>query len=366
VLSLLFFATSVVFAASEKSSWQVRWESVVAAAKKEGQVNIYGGEEGTHPEIIAEFNKEFSEIKVVTVTGHSQLVPRIVAERRAQKYITDLFIYGPDSARATYLAGFLKPLAPELILPEVVETSKWYGGTHHYGDPEGKYIFIFEGTPGSPSLAYNTQAVEPKDIASLWDILNAKWKGKIGFFNYYAGSVPTPMLIHYYNPDLGPKFLKRLFTEMKIMVSANRRQATDWLARGKFALCVMCRDVTRAQKQGLPVAAFGPNDIKEGGVLGGGNSSVMVLLNQSPNPNASVVFLNWYLSRRGQAVWQTVMNQRISEPSNSMRTDIPTDDVLPEAQRLESRQYRMVGYLDPKPVQKFYKDLVSQAEVASK
>jgi hypothetical protein len=34
-----------------------------------------------------------------------------------------------------------------------------------------------------------------------------------------------------------------------------------------------------------------------------------------------------------------------------MRIDIPKDDVLPEARRAKDRKYRVVGFLDPKPLQ---------------
>lgn len=372
ILNLVIFAfawslASSVFAADEMSDWQARWQQTVSAAKKEGQLSIYGGEEITHPEIIGEFRKEFHDIRVVTVSGHSEVIQRIVAERRAGKYLVDLFAYGPNAARSAYLAKFLDPIPPALILPEVTDPSKWYGGKHHYGDAEGKYVFIYEGTPSSSSLAYNTKEVDPAQFTSIWDILNPKWVGKIGYFSYGEGSaIPTPILMFYYNPEVGPEFLKRLFGEMKLIISANRRQATDWLARGKYVLCVMCRDLEKAEKQGLPVAGFGPNDLKEGGSLGGGDSSVIVLFNRAPNPNAAKVFLNWYLSRRGQMTWQKVMNLRVQEPSNSMRIDIPTDDVLPDARRMEGRKYPFVTFLDPKPVEKFYKDLLSMSEPPSK
>jgi len=355
------------FAAGDGGEWRARWDQTVAAAKKEGQLSIYGGEEITHPEIIGEFRKEFPDIKIVIVSGHSEVIQRIVAERRAEKYLVDLFAYGPNAARTAYLLRFLDPILPALILPEVTDVSKWYGGKHHYGDAEGKYVFIYEGTPNSPSLAYNTKEINPSQFTSIWDILNPKWVGKIGYFTYGEGSaIPTPILMFYYHPDVGPEFLKRLFREMKLIVSANRRQATDWLAQGKYVLCVMCRDLEKAQKQGLAVAGFGPNDLKEGGSLGGGNSSVITLLNRAPNPNAAKVFLNWYLSRRGQMTWQKVMNLRVQEPSNSMRIDIPTDDVLPDARRMEGRKYPFVTFLDPKPVEKFYKDLLSMSEPPSK
>ena len=84
-----------------------------------------------------------------------------------------------------------------------------------------------------------------------------------------------------------------------------------------------------------------PDEIKEGGTVGGGGSSVVVLINRAPHPNAAKVFINWYLSRQGQTVWQRVMNKKEVETSDSMRIDIAKEDVLPEARRLEGKQYRV-------------------------
>jgi ABC-type Fe3+ transport system substrate-binding protein len=85
---------------------------------------------------------------------------------------------------------------------------------------------------------------------------------------------------------------------------------------------------------------------------------VIVLINRAPHPNAAKVFINWYLSRQGQMVWQSVMNKKEVEASDSMRVDIPKDDVLPEARRVEGKKYSVVGFLDPEPVQKLLQEIL--------
>jgi hypothetical protein len=81
---------------TELSKWKEEWRRVVEAAKKEGQLSLYGGQEITHPEILAAFNKEFPFIKVTTTSGRGgDLVARIVAERRADKYLADVMASGP-------------------------------------------------------------------------------------------------------------------------------------------------------------------------------------------------------------------------------------------------------------------------------
>jgi hypothetical protein len=69
------------------------------------------------------------------------------------------------------------------------------------------------------------------------------------------------------------------------------------------------------------------------------------------------VFINWLLARNGQTVWQTVMNTKVQEPSDSMRVDIPKDKVTAPAKREEGKKYRVTGFLDPDPPTKMFKEL---------
>ena len=69
----------------------------------------------------------------------------------------------------------------------------------------------------------------------------------------------------YYNSNLGPDFIKRLFGEMNVTVSRDRRQATDWLGTGKFVLCIGCGDVERASRDGMPVSELDRGHLKEAG-----------------------------------------------------------------------------------------------------
>lgn len=339
------------------------WNRIVEAAKKEGQLNTYGLPDVTHPAIIEAFNKRYPEIKVVTVLGHTELIQRIIAERRANKFVGDLFSSGPSILRQAYEAKYLQPLRPALLLPEVTDRTKWYGGKHLWSDPEEKYLLIFEGTPGSASVAYNTTKLPNVDeVQSYWDIVQPKWKGQIGFFNDGAGAtIPTPIVALYYHEQVGPKFLKTLFEEMDITISRDRRQSTDWLGRGRFTFCFLCRGIEEAQKVGIPVEAFTGDQIKEAGVLGSGNSSVLGFFDKAPHPNAAIVFINWFLSREGQITWQSVLNKIVVSGSDSMRIDIPKTDVLPGYARKEGKKYQMMGYLDPKAMSKFYTDLLNKA-----
>lgn len=356
VLTLLLIG---VAQAAELPKWQAEWQRVIEAAKKEGQLSLYGGQEITHPDILAAFNKEFPFIKITAASGRAaDMMTRIVAERRADKYLADITASGPNGPRMLYLNKILDPITPAFILPEVTDASKWYGGKHWYADPENRYLFMFEGTIVSTGLSYNTKLVQADEIKSYWDLLQAKWKGKLLAQDPRSAALATPVLILYHRAGLGPDFLRRFYAETEITLFRDRRQGTNWLATGKFLLCHLCREIDKAQQQGLPVDDLPPDKLKEGGTIGGGGSSVMALINRAPHPNAAKVFINWYLSRQGQSVWQHVMNVKEVEASDSMRIDIAKDDVLPDGKRVPGKQYEVIGFLDPEPVQKLLGEIL--------
>ena len=359
VLTISISVFLAIADADEASRWQSEWQKTMEAARKEGQLSLYGGQEITHPEIIAAFNNEFPFIKVTSASGRAaDMMTRIVAERRADKYLADLTASGPNGPRMLYLNKILEPIAPTLVLPEVSDTSKWYGGKHWYADPENKYIFMFEGTIVTTGISVNTKLVSPEAIKSYWDLLQPKWKGKLLAQDPRGAALLTPVLILYHRSGLGADFVRRLYTETDITLFRDRRQGTNWLATGKFPLCHLCREIDKAAKQGLPVEDIPSDKLKEGGTIGGGGSSVLALINRAPHPNAARVFINWYLSRQGQRIWQNVMNVKEVEPSDSMRIDISKDDVLPDGKRIAGREYQVIGYLDPEPVQKLLQEIL--------
>jgi iron(III) transport system substrate-binding protein len=347
---LVFFGVinpyaGALFAADEKPA-QATWEKTVAAAKKEGKLNFYVGRYGSAP-LLNEFRKEFPEIKLVTVNGTgNSLGTRIVTEIRAGNVVADLFSGGANTNYdILYQGKALDSIKSTLILPEVLDESKWYEGKHRYTDPEQRHIFVYIANPSSSGFYYNTNLVNPKEFKSYWDLVAPKWKGK------YVSQEPTStglgggLQFMYYHPELGPEFIRRLFGDMQPTLGRDRRQITDWLAQGKYALCVGCRETAKAKSQGLPVDEFDDLQWKEGAQLTTGGGS-MSLIKGAPNPNAARVFINWFLSRRGQIALQKYTDLYGEDPPNSRRVDIPKD-MLPQGNRIISGK-RYFDVSDPK------------------
>jgi ABC-type Fe3+ transport system substrate-binding protein len=61
--------------------------------------------------------------------------------------------------------------------------------------------------------------------------------------------------------------------------------------------------------------------MREGEFVAFGNG-IVSLINPAPHPNAAKIFLNWWLSRKGQTAFQEITS-RSGEAKNSLRVDIP-------------------------------------------
>ena len=175
ILCVCAWGTNIC-AAEPKPNWQSEWEKTVQGAKKEGKLSLYLFQgEGELSAVAQLFQKKYPEINVTTVTGRgSQLAPRIMAERRAGKFLVDAYIGGATTPyEVLYRAKILDPFRDALILPEILDESKWWQGQHHYMDPENKFIFVFLGNVGE-YISYHTKSVDSGEIRSYWDFLQPK------------------------------------------------------------------------------------------------------------------------------------------------------------------------------------------------
>jgi len=325
--------------APSKPAWETEWEKTVRAAEQEGALVIYMTQ-AFEPVFREGFQKKFPRIKVTTVTGRGPaLSQRVMSERRAEKFAVDLYISGNISPLTVFhRAKILEPVKPLLILPEVLDTAAWYEGKHHYDDPENRYIFVFEGTPRSGEITFNTKIVNPEEIKSYWDLLNPKWKGRIVSVDpMIPGPIGAAHIFFYKHPELGPEFVRRFHADTDIAIVRSNEQMLDWLGGGKYAFGIGARDVDTAMMQGLPLNQFLPGSLKEGSSVTAYNGTLS-FFNRAPHPNAAKVAANWLLSREGQAAWLDA-NQKSGGLYDSLREDISKEKVNPRARRVKGAKF---------------------------
>jgi iron(III) transport system substrate-binding protein len=341
---------NAIFAPPVNADWKQDWEKTLAAAEKEGEVTIYGQARAGVGKAILAFKDAYPNIKINFVGGSgSNLAKKIMAEQRAEKYLVDVSVGGGGTMVLVYYkGGLLQPVAPQLILPEVVDQTKWWSKKHLYSDPEGQYVFMAQGDAGSGIGAINTNLIKAGEIDSWWDLLQPKYRGKLVMTAAdSAGNIGGWRFI-YYSPDLGPKFITRLLTETQITFAVNEQQMMDWIGSGKYSMHVMAKleNTENARRQGLPVKqAFSE---KEGDTISTGSGHIVAFKN-APHPNATKVYINWFLSREGQLVWQKLTGR------NSFRNDISKDMIRYQGEQVpkEGGKYLLSSlpqYEDVKPL----------------
>lgn len=313
------------------------WDEVVAAARKEGAlVTVLGGSASrNYRPIFKNFEDKFSIRTVVSTGGGSKQADRLLAERRAGKSEVDVIMAGGTTAVTRLVPnGVLDPIAPVLFLPDVVDTSHWFKGRHLYSDPEEKYVLAFSGTADAAPIVvrFNTEKLpidEAGKIDSMWKFLDQRFAGQIAALPPTIAGAGGTYFVAMVHPDLGEKYLRRFYDpELKVTFTEDFRQIADGVAKGKYAVAMFVgsagRDIDNLSKKGLPVANFSGvlkgRFLKERPVVGGsGASNNIMVASQRPHPNATKLFVNWFLSKEGQTAMQTMSDRT---PDQTFRVDV--------------------------------------------
>lgn len=361
IFMLVVLAAEVARSADPRSSASQEWDAVVKRAEAEGQVGVYATDSiGNASKIWVAFQQRYPKIKIsgTSMGRGSDLFPKLFAERRAGKFLTDLFLGAPTAIyQNLYRAKIVEPIAPMLVHPGVTDLSKWWMGKHHYIDPENHFVFMYESALYGPPISFNTNLINEKEIKSAWDLVQPRWKGKYAALQLGPNQGSTALTYVYYHPQLGPKFIERVYRDLEPTMFRELRQGTDWLSQGKFPLCFLCRRIDRAALQGLPVAELNPYEIAEKPGLGSG-SGAMVLMSRHPNPNGAKVFINWFLSLEGQIAFLQANTDELRV--GSLREDLPQDILPPLARRRKDKDYIWINrpeWMDFKPINNLLEEL---------
>ena len=351
---LILLVVGIGVAADVRSPASQEWDSIVRKAEDEGQVAVYATDSiGNAQTIWAAFQKRYPKIKLIgaSMGRGSDLFPKLYGERRAGKFLADVFLGAPSAIYLNlYRAKIIEPISPMLIHPNVTDVSKWWMGKHHYIDPEGQFVLMYEGALYGPPISFNTKMINEKEIKSAWELVRPHWKGKYAALQLGPSQGSTALTYVDHHPQLGPKFIERIYRDLEPTFFRDLRQGVDWLSQGKFPLCFLCRRIDRAALQGLPVAELNPYQVEEKPGLGSG-SGALAVMNRHPNPNGARVFINWFLSLEGQLAFLEANKDELRV--GSLREDIPQENLPPLARRRKDKEYLWINrpeWMDFKPI----------------
>ena len=311
------------------------WDKIIESAKKEGKVVVsLPASTELRAAIERLFEKRYG-IDVEPVVGRaSTLVRKMVDESKAGVRYVDVHMGGSESVVTGMLPeGIVDPLEPLMLLSEVKDPKQWWGG-HIWVDNAKKFAYSTLAYQ-SESLWFNSQLLKADDVRSFDDLLDEKLKGRVGFLDPRTPGSGASMW-SYLREVKGEEYLRKLVGQ-KLQLSRDQRVLAEILAKGKISLVLGLTYYSYAPfiKAGLPVE---PLPVPKEGVYVSGGSGHLVVLKNAPHPNATRLFLNWFLSREGQEVYTRAMHQptrRLDVESKWLREF----GVLPAKDHLNLEQY---------------------------
>jgi iron(III) transport system substrate-binding protein len=265
----------------------------VAKAEQEGEVVYYGHDSEPGIGVILDaFKKDFPKIKTSYVrlqTG--ALYAKITAERSAGRFGVDVLQLSDISPAIDFQkkGGWQQHGSPEFAAyrPEYLSTPIGY-----YGVPG----------VGFSGIAYNKSKVTAAQAPKVWkDILNPIYKDGVSVKLATSGMQHAQWYI--LRKMHGNDFWQE-FARQRPKGFDARAQLFDRLAKGEDRMCALAEyaGYTLYQEKGAEIEFVAPPE---------GMPAIAIyigVVSKAPHPEAAKLFVDWALSKRGQAVYQ---NQKI-------------------------------------------------------
>jgi iron(III) transport system substrate-binding protein len=283
-------------------------QSLVEKAMKEGKLTLYSGLTIPDTQIVADaFTKKYPFIKFeFTRTTASKRLQRLIMEKQVGQRIADVYqVLGVDASIFKKEGLLRKYVSPE--------ARDWPEG---FQDPEGYWTTYYT---AYFTWVYNTRMVPEKEAPKSYeDLLDPKWKGKVGMsgseYEWYQG------MMDFMGREKGLRFMKSL-AKQKIRFNSGRTLTTQLMAAGEFpiALGVMHRTL-QMKKKGAPIhwMSFPTPNLAA--------MRACVLHADAPHPNTGKLFIDFMLSKEGQKI----LNSLDRHP---VRKDIKVDPELEKIRR---------------------------------
>ncbi len=305
-------------AAGARPAWQMDWDSLVAAAKQEAKLVTVSYHGNAYRKALNAFELAFPGITVdhQHAPSSSLFIPKVTQERKASVYSFDI-LSAPASNYLNLLlpGGAFESLRSAIIKrPDVVDDKNWrLGFEYGFVDKEKQYCYMPEGQLLT-FLWINTDMVKPEEFKSGRDLLDPKWKGKIVAADVRSGNTNTGLAS--LRKIFGDDFVRRLVLEHGVSYRRTGADVAPEMVRGAYPVGIGFQrsDLTTFLEQGVGknLKALHLPEARTFATLGG-----KFIFNRAPHPNAAKLFINWALTKEGQAVFSKETGD------NSLRTDVP-------------------------------------------
>ena len=255
------------------------WNSIVAAAKKEGAVTIYSSQNPDRLDAIKKaFQAQYPEITVTVVrSSDSDITTKAATENQSGKGVGDVLVSASEgfAAQADNLVARLR--GPDFDARAYDRNASVRDDTYFL---EGGVVY---------GLGWNTDAL-PTGLSDATDLLNPGLKGKIGIpqavdANYVA-------FYHFLDQTYGEDFAQRL-AALKPRIYPGTINIAEALASGEIDAGLAIAPPTEATAAGAPVGFKLPRQPYGIRLTG-------MALKAGPHPNAAQLLANFMVTEKGQ------------------------------------------------------------------
>lgn len=262
------------------------WAEVEAAARKEGRLTLYHNiRPAGIDELLKRFRAKYPEIQTEQVRlGSGPLNERFRTEFAAGRHIADVLITYTD----------------EDVMKEV---PNWFA---QWEPPEQKGNFpadarvadgrLFAIMQVREAIIWNKNAVKDADAPKEWgDLFDPKWKGKVALNTPWRSISVQQMFAHW--EDLGFKDAAEKMKANDVRFFEGSSGVIQAVVRGDAAVAhITDIPLNGMLADGAPLGFTYP---KSGTTL---SANVAGVAAKAPRPNVGKVFVNWLLSKDGQAL----------------------------------------------------------------
>ena len=281
-MSVCFFLTFAIFSSAHAQDSDRGL--ILERAKKEGEVVWYtsAGLQDSNPMAEA-FQKDYPFIRVSVIrAGSGVLINKILNEARAQKGLLDVFNTNQES---------VLPLKKRGLIARYISSE----ATFYDDDLKDKEGYWHAAYVIPWFLGYNTRMLKKDEVPKNYEeLLQSRWKGRKIALGTDNGSLILSGLIRVWGKEKAIRYFHQLAKQEPAMRAGSPSSRIQLLAAGEFPLTLAAGNTLQTfASKSAPVdwVALEPVFVQV---------NTIMLAAQSGHPNATKLFIDFVLSKKGQ------------------------------------------------------------------
>ena len=305
-LARIGLVSMVVLSCAFGGAWGASaWDSVIAAAKKDGSVTVYSVFPiAIENSLYGRFHETYGiTVNNVHVGGSVPTVKKFLTEAQAGQSVADVMVIWKTAA----LPLRNQNLVAKLDLPNGAAAMPQFSNNDGFF-----YVPFVEAMP----IIYNANLISQADLPKEYkDLSDPKYRGKL-ISGVPENSANWIEIIEAWRELYGWDWIKA-YAANHVLENVTEIQAAELMSRGERALGVMSQSAPAAQiAAGAPLGFDWLRPIIVG-------QYAIVVPARAPHPNAARAMANMILSKDFQAAWATQIGTFSVLPDVAPRAGFP-------------------------------------------